>query len=125
MDKLQMVHEYAKIILEKVGVPKPHQLSEISAYIGEVANAVADSVIAQYEKKNPIVKDEGEWHPDWSQAPDWAKWYCVNKNMVGKWAERRPLVYNNSWRVPDGKISNSPMNNFDGNWLDSLRKRPK
>lgn len=70
-----------------------------------------------------------EWQPDWSQAPDGFNWWTQDK-WGSFWYDQEPKWIENEW---GGYIVNknnrsatklAPSFNYDGNWQDSLRKRP-
>ncbi len=68
---------------------------------------------------------ELEWQPDWSQAPGWANYWRLLENDSFVW-----LSHN---FIPDTDINFRPIGynwdfalsfNYQGNFKDSLRKRP-
>ena len=74
--------------------------------------------------------EQKQWQPDWSQAPDWANWWCIagESNFdVGLWFDEKPVKsVGNSWTIGAGKeVEDSPTFNYQGDWCDSLRKRPE
>lgn len=78
--------------------------------------------------------DDVEWQPDWSQAPEWANWWAIGSlTGQGVWSETKPVCVKfngvNYWEVgsPAGEehLSVAPSFNYQGNWQDSLRKRPQ
>ena len=73
-----------------------------------------------------------EWQPDWSQAPDWANWWAVDKNGQGIWYNLEPRRDQSAveWVIDfssgsDFSYKISPDFNYQGDWRESLRKRPK
>ena len=51
------------------------------------ARAVVQELVAAYDALAP----------DWSQAPEWAKWYAIDANEEATWFEVKPKMYSNSW----------------------------
>ena len=76
-------------------------------------------------------KQNEEWQPDWSQAPEWANWWAVDKNLEARWilsADGEPYIgMDESKWFSFGRFNSktSPSFNYAGNWQDSLRKRPQ
>lgn len=75
--------------------------------------------------------DDVEWQPDWSQAPEWANWWAMDKNGKGFWHSLTPSRDQSmvDWVVDfssgsDFSYKVSPNFNYTGDWRDSLRKRP-
>ena len=72
-----------------------------------------------------------EWQPDWSQAPDWANWWCLSVMHGAMWFSREPICTKSTWvMLNDVKFcatsfDEAPSFNYPGNWQDSLRKRPQ
>lgn len=77
--------------------------------------------------------DDVEWQPDWSQAPEWANWWLVDNNGDPQWYSKKPNIVNNFWFVGDPsrgrgaiyRAKEAPSFGYQGNWQDSLRKRPQ
>ena len=148
MDKLTLAHEWAM----KHGSTMTHK-TVIDAL------AYADAMQAESEKRNKaeveqkrkemremlnapntFIEREGqhfddveEWQPDWSQAPEWAKWWVATANKSGKitggWFYESkpefglgdgPSVYQNVGCL----VVLTDSFGYQGNWQDSLRKRP-
>ena len=72
-----------------------------------------------YERVDPalvVLKqvDRGDWQPDWSQAPesDVVAW-DINKHGQARW-----IANDNGYYL-------APSFNYQGDWRESLRKRPK
>lgn len=75
-----------------------------------------------------------EWQPDWSQAPEWANWWAIGSlTKQGIWSEAKPnsVKINGAdyWEVTspigDEHLSVAPSFNYQGDWSNSLRKRPQ
>ena len=75
-----------------------------------------------------------EWQPDWSQAPDGYNWWAMDgfiKNA--NWYIDKPYLDDDSeieseWNIvlktDSATYIKAPLFNYQGNWQDSLRKRP-
>lgn len=69
-----------------------------------------------------------EWQPDWSQAPEWAKWWYVTDKNNPKWCSKKPYQDGCNWFVGANEtysLYNAPSFGYTGNWQDSLRERPQ
>ena len=42
--------------------------------------------------------------PDWSQAPEWARWYVKDKTGTECWFENEPLRLSNAYFASSGKM---------------------
>ena len=72
-------------------------------------------------------KQNEEWQPDWSQAPEWAEYWVKNINGVFSWYSKKPTAFDQGWFVGAGavyRVCPAPSFNYQGNWQESLRKRP-
>ena len=84
-----------------------------------------------FEDLNSTDSIQLEWQPDWSQAPDWANWWCLSVMHGAMWFSREPVCTKSTWvMVNDVKFcatsfDEAPSFNYPGNWQDSLRKRPQ
>lgn len=128
MDKLQMAHEYA-MEMARQGIPLKSCL-QLGWKYADAMQAEWDSRI---NKDRPcVLHDEfqptgyetptDEWKPDWSQAPEWAKWWAVDGDNNANWYKRKPSIDDTefySW-----KYSEAPSFNYQGDWKNSLRSRP-
>ena len=74
-----------------------------------------------------------EWQPDWSQAPDsLVKYFAVDEDGRGGWFISKPTLCSDHWywsdseeRVDNDHYDYAPSFGYTGDWLNSLRKRPK
>lgn len=81
------------------------------------------------EMKVSQVAHGEEWQPDWSQAPDGYDWWAMDE--YGSWwfdqepewidAEWAGYVFNKHNR---SATEEAPSFNYQGDWKDSLRKKP-
>ena len=136
MNKLDMAHEYA---MKCIGNPNVSVKTnnEIIAFAWQYADAMQ----AEADKRNnketcdknigldssvlkPSNSMELEWQPDWSQAPDWANWWAIDKDLVSFWHEDKPK-FDEVEFYQCGVFCDAPSFNYQGNWQESLRKRPQ
>ena len=144
MDKLTMAHQMALAIQ---GTKLLHDMELVS----EMAWKYADAMQAEADKRNKaesqekrkqmrellnacntFIEKEGqhfddvEWQPDWSQAPDWANWWALDKDFIANWFDGKPSVDSGYLSFGEAiQCDLSPSFNYQGAWQDSLRKRPK
>lgn len=134
MNKLEMAHDYLKVLLTQ-------NTSRTVGEAVETAYALADAMQAEAEKREKEKQDkakqeqqnyedaldsigaEEEWQPDWSQAPDWANWWCINNIGSALFYDEKPRIFNNGFI--GNKCCYAPTFNYQGNWQESLRKRPQ
>ena len=129
MNKLELAHEYAKVLLQQ----------PVTRTIGEVVSisfGLAEEMLAENEKRKDKSRPEvlEEWQPDWSQAPEGANWWAMDESGRSYWFAYEPYIsseYPDEWIFHGknhGGIGNeywkSPNFNYQGDWKDSLRKRP-
>lgn len=149
MNKLQMAHEMALAIQGTKLIHDMELVSDMAWKYVDAMQAEADKrEVSIEETMKDHVHDyiygrvcacgavngaEKEWQPDWSQAPSWANWWVIGYlTGQGVWSETKPVCVKfngvNYWEVgsPVGEehLSVAPSFNYQGNWQDSLRKRP-
>ena len=140
MNKLQMAHDYLLKLMEIN--PKLN-----AKYATEFVWEMADAMQAEADKRKPsgfpdvlrgacgeviaVRVNNMEWQPDWSQAPDWANWWCLSVMHGAMWFSREPICTKSTWVMLNGvkfcaaSFDEAPSFNYAGNWQDSLRKRPQ
>ena len=121
MSKMQMAHEY---VMNYLGNPACENTT-VSNVIS-VAWAYADAMQAEAEKRLTEVRIDGvseehadalrkacgeEWQPDWSQAPDWAKYWVMDYNGICYWTESQPIRKWNKYAI----IKNEKETDLDEN----------
>ena len=147
MDKLTMAHDWAMRMLA-------HD-TRYSDAIDFTARAwqYADAMQAEADKRNKaeaeqkrkeiremlnapntFIEREGnhfddveEWQPDWSQAPEWAVAWTMDSGET-LWWSYKPVLNNGYWFIEDSvlwKCAEAPSFNYQGDWKESLRERPK
>ena len=124
MNKMQMAHEMA---LELVKI-KPSLLAwQIADRCFEYADAMQAEADKRVNKERPEVLKE-EWHPDWSKAPDTATHWTMRPDGKCLWWKGKPLFDGSCFYDAVGichTVGYAPSFNYQGNWQDSLRKRPQ
>jgi len=123
LDKAKMAHDW----VIKYGKVDSNYNRENTV---QLAWEYADAMQAEADKrvvKLPDVffdtKQNEEWQPDWSQAPEWANWWAADKDLVSFWHEDKPK-FDEIEFYQCGMFCDAPSFNYQGNWQDSLRKRP-
>lgn len=138
--KLEMAHEYAMQHLKNSdGKITMHSLCLFAWQYADAMQAEAD----KRENKETCDKSLNidskelnveEWQPDWSQAPEWANWWAIGSlTKQGIWSEAKPnsVKINGAdyWEVTspigDEHLSVAPSFDYQGDWRNSLRKRPQ
>ena len=141
MDKLTMAHEYMVSWL-KSGNAELDSAEELALFffdMAEIMQAEADKrkvsgipdVLRGANGEIVAVKVcEEEWQLDWSQAPDWANWWCLSVIHGAMWFSREPTCAKVTWVIFNdvkfcaASFDEAPSFGYTGNWKDSLRKRP-
>lgn len=121
MDKLKMAHEWAMKSFLTHGF-KDEEERSVHAW------KYADAMQAEAEKRKPSGLPDAlkeEWQPDWSKAPDGYNWFCVGSNDgYGFFSNQAPELFDDYYFVgADGFVVNN--HGYQGNWKNSLRKRPQ
>ena len=123
LDKAKMAHDWVM----KYGKVDSNYNRENTV---QLAWDYADAMQAEADKrvvKLPDVffdaKQNEEWQPNWSQAPEWANWWAADKDLVSFWHEDKPK-FDEIEFYQCGMFCDAPSFNYQGNWQDSLRKRP-
>ena len=143
--KLEMAHEYAIALINsdcEMQFDKFIQLcwnyadamqveadkrgeEEIDKWSDELSNILKLSKFKPLE----LQPDSKEWQPDWSQAPEWANWWAMDENRDCYWHScvDSPFIGNGVFEVGDSKghTYDAPLFGYQGDWRDSLRKRPQ
>ena len=137
MNKLEMAHQMALMLLK-------------NAPLEEVSNAIstawqyADAMQAEADKRKskpelPSLQQTfidgveqpryapscDEWQPDWSQAPNSAMYWAMDGCGQCNWYEREPEVCGSQWDFGSVIEQSDTGYGYQGNWQDSLRKRPQ
>lgn len=119
MNKLELAHDYAKVLLQQ----------PVTRTIGEVVSisfGLAEEMLAENEKREDKSRPEvlEEWQPDWSQAPEGFNRFVVGSaGGHGFFTNIEPQMQGDFWFVgADGVVVDG--HGYKGHWKDSLRKRP-
>lgn len=133
MDKLTIAHEW---YMKHADGANTHMDLEIG-----LAWKYADAMQDEADKRNnketcdknigldssvlkPSNSMELEWQPDWSQAPCWADWWATDKDLDSFWHENKPK-FDEIEFYQCGMFCDAPSFNYQGDWKDSIRKRPE
>ena len=136
--KLEMAHEYAMQHLKNSG-------GKITMHsLCSFAWEYADAMQAEADKRKPsglpnvlrgacgeivaVKVDDKEWQPDWSQAPEWAKYFTINSLGIARFWDYEPTKTSASWFIDDDVVwrcEETTIFNHKGDWRESLRKRPQ
>lgn len=75
---------------------------------------------------NSINSSQLEWQPDWSVAPESANYWAMDEDTCCNWYGKEPevIVVRNRWDFGN-VLEFAPSFGYQGDWKDSLRKRPK
>ena len=136
MNKLQMAQEYALKMLENLN---PMQINKPTRDgIAYECFELAEAMLAENDKRVVKLPDvffdankNEEWQPDWSQAPEWADWWCLSVMHGAMWFSREPICTKSTWAMVNdvkfcaASFDEAPSFNYAGNWQESLRKRPQ
>ena len=130
-----MAHEYAMLHMSN---PQYKDVDDLEMV--QWAFDYADAMQAEAGKRITEVRIDGvseehadalrkacgdEWQPDWSVAPDNAMYWAMDGCGQCNWYAREPEVCDNQWDF--GRVIEQAHTGYDynGNWQNSLRKRPK
>ena len=149
MNKLQMAHQMALMLLKNAPLEEVSNAISTAWQYADAMQAEADKREKEESEKkradiremlkanNTFVEREGqhfddvEWQPDWSQAPEWAGWFSVSKDGSAQWmksSDGDPYIGGcGSMFFSMGIFKREPCEtfNYQGNWQESLRKRPQ
>lgn len=130
MNKLQMSQEYALKMLENLN---PMQIDKPTRDgIAYECFELAEAMLAENDKRVVKLPDvffdankNDEWQPDWSQAPMGFNRFVVGSDGgYGFFTNMEPQLQDDFWFVgADGIVIKD--HGYQGNWQDSLRKRPQ
>lgn len=118
--KMQLAHEMALAIQ---GTKLLHDMELVSDMAWKYADAMQAEADKRECKERPEVLQE-EWQPDWSQAPENMTHFAVDKNGSGWFFSREPYTESDCcWYCGDDSVE-LDNHNYQGNWKESLRRRP-
>lgn len=131
MNKLQMAHEFMMKKMETETIDNHWELFYSSWRYADAMQAEADKRVVKLPDVFFDTNKNDEWQPDWSQAPDWANWWCLSVMHGAMWFSREPICTKSTWVMLNdvkfcaASFDEAPPFNYQGNWQDSLRKRPQ
>lgn len=116
----QMAHEFVMNCLKN---PTVSLSGKDIVKITSDAWVYADFMKAESDKRKPKGLPEVLFEPDWSQAPEWAKWWAIDKDRSAFWHYTKPKNDDIEF-YQCGEFCDAPSFNYQGDWKNSLRKRP-
>lgn len=131
--KLEMAVQMIVAEVRRVGITSIDNDKVIDAWnLADAMQAAADKREKQNKDEfyanlaDPMKKvREQEWQPDWSQAPDDAMYWAMDGCGQCNWYKREPDICGSQWDF-GGVIEQADTGcNYQGDWRESLRKRPK
>ena len=131
MNKLQMAHEFMMKKMETETIDNHWELFYSSWRYADAMQAEADKRVVKLPDVFFDTNKNDEWQPDWSQAPDWANWWCLSVMHGAMWFSREPICTKATWAMLNdvkfcaASFDEAPSFNYAGNWQESLRKRPQ
>lgn len=124
LDKMKLAHEMALRIIDLCPELTPDELAERCFKYADAMQAEAD----KRKVKGVPEAIEQEWQPDWSVAPYWAVVYTRDV-FGGQWWNVAPrLDGGDVWvvdSVNDYLCASAPNFGYQGDWRNSLRRRPE
>ena len=124
LDKAKMAHDW---VMKYGKVDSNYNRENTVQLAWEYADAMQDEEDKRAVKLPDVffdTKPNEEWQPDWSQAPDNATHWAMDGCGQCNWYEREPEVCGSQWDW-GGVIEQADTGyDYQGNWRDSLRKRP-
>lgn len=125
--KLEMAHEWYMMQTRRNGCAL---VADAWKY-ADAMQAAADERSKKHHDFVPAIM-EGiknaeleEWQPDWSQAPNRAMYWAMDGCGQCNWYEREPEVFGSQWDWGSVIEQTDTGYDYQGDWRNSLRKRPK
>ena len=151
LDKAKMAHDYLLKLMETNPKLNAKYATEFVWEMVDAMQAEADKRNkAEAEQKRKAIReminadntflekegqhfDDVEWQPDWSQAPSWANLWVAIANSKGEisggwFFSKEPEIGKGdgvSVYYDGGDSTLTGSFGYQGNWQDSLRKRPQ
>lgn len=117
MDKLTLAHDY---FMKHVNSNEYGRVDDDELIIWSWQ--YADSMFAEFEKRQDKTLPDAIWQPDWSLAPDDAVACAMDEDGWVWWYRDIPEKSYIKWNGDD--ICFYPNHNYTGDWRNSLRIRP-
>lgn len=98
------------------------------------ARVVAEMKVTYKTETQVLFEQTGEapsidgYGPNWDCAPKWAEWCAMDGDGSANWYEYTPTpaVDGDYWKNPSGgKYKATDTYKFDGEWYQSLERRPR
>ena len=118
--KLEMAHEYAIALINSDSEMQFDKFIRLCWNYADAMQAESDKRMVKLPDVFFDTKQNEEWQPDWSVAPERATAWKIGDHGVAMW-----LQSHNNPNQPYVWLSDAPSFNYQGNWQDSLRKRPQ
>ena len=121
-DPVAEAWKYADAMQAEADKREKEEAAQRRKEIREMLNAPNTFV----EREGQHFDDVEEWQPDWSQAPSGYDWFVVGgRSGKGFFCLVEPsIVKDHYWFVGEGCLS-VDKHNYQGDWRESLRKRPE
>ena len=131
LDKAKMAHDYAIEMLKR-GDPE-RSIAFDAWMLADTMQAEADKRVVKLPDVFFDTKSNEEWQPDWSQAHNGYDWFAIDKCGDAYFYTYKPYISNGydiwadaNYTFADGNSKQADSSfNYQGNWQDSLRKRPQ
>ena len=123
LDKAKMAHDYAIEMLKR---GDPERSIAFDAWtLADAMQAEADKRVVKLPDVFFDTNKNEEWQPDWSQAPMGFNRFVVGSDGgYGFFTNMEPQLQDDFWFVgADGIVIKD--HGYQGDWQDSLRKRPQ
>lgn len=151
MDKLKLAHDYALKQMESLS--ENSTMQSLVSVAWQYADAMqAEAKEREYKTRPDVLLNKDKdgnclhfhrefgrkkcmdcgaslegWQPDWSQAPEWASSWGVAEIGQAWWFSGEWHANNRGGFSSTGfiKAEKAPSFDYQGNWKESLRKRPQ
>ena len=125
LDKAKMAHDYLLKLMETNPKLNAKYATEFVWEMVDAMQAEADKRVVKLPDVFFDANKNEEWQPDWSQAPMGFNRFVVGSDGgYGFFTNMEPQLQDDFWFVgADGIVIKD--HGYQGNWQDSLRKRPQ
>ena len=124
LDKAKMAHDWAMKYGKVDSNYNRENTVQLAWDYADAMQSEADKRVVELPDVFFDAKTNEEWQPDWSQAPDNMTHFAVDANGSGWFFNREPHAESDCcWYCGDDSTELN-NHNYQGNWQDSLRKRP-
>lgn len=126
MNKLELAHDYAKVLLQQ---PVTRTIGDVVRISFGLAETMLEENEKRKDKSRPEVLDD--FDIDWSNIPEWANFFAIDKDGLQYIYAYQPYLVDecdywaDHFGLQDGRSEEVELiKNYTGNWKNSLRKRP-